>query len=250
MVATLSQYLTRTKQLLQNPSSAASKLFTDSDLTTYINIGRSQIAGEGECIRNFASLTLAPNTRAYNFSSIALGSPSTGVSDVFNVRQALFQIGSGQGGQGYQWLHPRSFPWFTLYKLNNIVPPEGPPSEWSQFGQGVTGSIYIDPVPDQAYVISLDTVCQPVDLVDDSTPEAIPYPWTDAVPFYACYYAYMSAQRQADSDMSFKRFEQYMARARAFSNPDVVPQAYSQPGQDPTMAGRLGVKQGRQSGGQ
>lgn len=250
MTIVLSQYVTATQRLLQNPPSAAAKLFNTTDLEAFINIGRGQIAGEGECLRNFASLTLAPNTRAYNFSSIVLSTPNTGIQGVFNVRQSLFNIGSGQGGQGYQWMHPRSFPWFVLYKLNNVVPPEGPPSEWSQFGQGTTGSIYIDPVPDQAYVISLDTVCFPDDLVDDTSVEIIPYPWTDCVPFYAAYYAYMSAQKPSDAQMMFKNYEQYMARARSMSNPDVVPQAYSQPGQDPTMGNRLGVKQGRQSGGQ
>ena len=151
----LTTYITATQQQLQNPSSAAAKLFSTPDLTTYINLARSQIAGMAECIRNYATLPLAANQRVYNFSTIVLTAPTTGIQDVFNVRQSLVQV-----GQGSVWLHPRPFEWMTLYALNNVVPPTGLPKRWSQYGQGVTGSLYFDPIPDQAYTVNLDTVCQ------------------------------------------------------------------------------------------
>lgn len=238
---TITEYLTRTKQLLQNPGSAASKLFSDALLTDAINHSRSQIAGEGECVRNYATIPAATNARSLNFSAIALAAPTTGIAGVLNVRQALVQLGDGSS-----WMQPRPFPWFTFYRLNVIVPPTGLPAEWSQFGQGVTGSIYIDPLPDQDYVLNLDCVCYPEDLTDDADTEVLPYPWTDCVPFYAAYYAYLGAQRVADADKIYQRYEQYMTRARNMSNPDVVPQAYQQAPQDPSMMNRFGVapKQG------
>ena len=244
----LTQYLNLTKLELQYPASAAGKLFSDTDLTTWINLARAQLAGEAECISNFASLPVVQGTRQYNFTSVVLTAPDSGIQGIFKVQQAMVQLGTGQGGQGYVWMRPRNFPWFLFYHLNQIVPPEGLPTEWSQYGQGVTGTIFVDPVPDQAYTLSLDSVCYPVNLVDDSTVEAIPYPWTDVVPFYAAWYALCAAQKQTDADKMWERMQTYMARARRLSNPDVNPSAYRQmvqPNPNPIAAAHIGLKQGR-----
>ena len=57
-------------------------------------------------------------------------------------------------------------------------------------------------------------------MYDSTTPEAIPYLWTDAVPFFAAYYALLSAQagqRQGDADRMFARYQEFTNRARRFS---------------------------------
>lgn len=233
----LTNYQTLTFLQLQNPGSAAQKIYTTADITSYINLARSQIAGEAMCIRNLATLGLTQGTRVYNFSSITLGTPSTGIAGIFNVRQALLGLGAGN-----IWLHPRSFEWFTLYSLGTIVPAESTPIRWSQYGQGATGSLYVDPIPDADYTATLDCVCYPVPLVDDLTPEAIPFPWTDVVPFYAAWYALCAVQRFTDAEKMMERVHMYMARARSMSNPDVVPQVYSQAPQDPSVIGHLGLQ--------
>ena len=221
----LTQYLIQTKQLLQNPGSP-SALYSDTDLTSWVNRARGQLAGDSECIRNMASLTLVSGQRVYPFSAIALGSPSSGIKDVFKVSTAWYQIASGQ-----IWFRPRSFEWFSLYSLNNPVPASGPPKVWSQYGQGVNGTIYIDPLPNFSYVCPIDTVCQPIDLVDDTTVEAIPFPFTDAVPYFAAYLALLSAQapaRQADGDKMLQRYSEFKDRARRYSTPSVLPGLYAQ----------------------
>ena len=229
------------------------KLFSDTDLTEFINLSRGQLAGEAECISNFASLPLVAGQRQYAFTSVVLTAPATGIQGVFKLQQSFVQLGQGQGGQGYVWMTPRPFPWFSLYKLNQVVPNEDLPKEWTQYGQGVTGTIFVDPVPDQAYTLSLDSICYPVNLVDDSTVEAIPYPWTDVVPFYAAWYALCAAQKQTDADKMWERMQTYMARARRLSNPDVNPSAYRQmvpPNPNSVAANHLGMKQGRGGSGQ
>lgn len=245
MAITLTDYLNRTKLQLQNPAGAASKLFTDTDLTTYINLARSQLSGEGECIRNFATLPAPTGTRTLNFSSIVLAVPTAGILDVFNVRQTLVQLGGG-----LLILTVRPFPWFVQYHMNKIVPTPALPTDWSQYGQGIGGSIYLDPVPDQDYVLNVDCVCQPVDLVDDTTVEAIPYPWTDVVPFYAAWYALTSANRQTDADKMMERVQLYMSKARTISTSEVVPGSFLQAPADPSLQNKFGLKQGRQGGGQ
>ena len=71
-----------------------------------------------------------------------------------------------------------------------------------------------------------DCYCTPIVLVDDTTAEAIPYPWTDAVPYYAAYLAYLDAQRADDSDRMFKQYEMFMKRARNMSETPFVPDYY------------------------
>lgn len=234
----LNSYLNLTELQLQLTASAAQKLYSTADLTSYINLARSQIAGEGECIRTIGSLPVTSASRTYNFSSVTLPNAPSGTQGIFNIRQTWVTVGSGQ-----VWLHPRSFEWFSLYALNNVVPPTGQPVRWCQFGQGVTGSLYFDPLPDQNYTITTDTVCYPDNLATDGDPEAIPYPWTDVVPFYAAWYALCAAQRFADADKMMERVHLYMQRARAMSNPDVLPQNYLQAPPDPTLGQHIGLNQ-------
>ena len=231
----LTTYLTETNRLLQNPA-ATSALYSTSDLTAYINIARGQIAGESESIRVYAPMALLPSQQVYPFSAITLtGTP--GVSGVFNVRGLTIGIASGQS-----WLRPRSFPYFQLYFLNNPETEVAAPIEYAQYGQGATGSLYFNPTPDQDYTAYLDCVCFPIPLVDDTTVEALPYPWTDCVPYFAAYMALMSAQRAPDADHMFQLYQTFAGRARQMSNSSVVPNQASQSG-NPTRAGQLGVSQ-------
>lgn len=236
-MATLSQYVSRTYLELQTTQAAGEKLFSEANLITFINLARSQLAGEGHCIRYFAELTAPQSTRALDFDDIDTGvSATNGIAGIFHVRQAFVQL-----GDGLIYMTVRPFPWFSTYHMNQVVPIEAIPTDWSQYGQGVTGSIYLDPVPDQEYTLSLDCVCYPIDLEDDSTPEAIPYPWTDVVPFYAAWYALTSAQRMTDAEIMMQRVQLYMGKARNLSNSSVVPQAFEDAPQDPSLTNRYGL---------
>lgn len=231
----LSNYETITQRLLQNPPATAS-LYALTDLDSYINTGRTQLAGESGCVRVSGSLTLAAGTNVYSFSSITYGS-TTGVVGTYNIRGALVGVASGA-----RWMRPRPFPYFQLYHLNNPIPVSGLPTVYSIFGQGESGSLYVDPIPDNAYVLQLDCVCVPMTLTGNAGTdvEAIPYPWTDAVPYYAAYMALLSSQRTADADHMFQMYQQFVQRARQISNPEVNPRQAAQAG-SPIRQGQLGM---------
>lgn len=257
----LTTYLNRTRRLLQNPS-ASTALYSDVDLTAHINEARGQIAGESESIRVLATQSLSVGQRPYNFSSFNVGTPaSTGVQGVINVRQVLYSIGSGM-----KIVSPQNWPWFLQYHLNNPVPPSGAPTTWSQFGQGSagigtivtggggavsTGNLYIDPLPDFPYILSLDCSCYPQALASDSDVEALPWMWCDAVPFLSTYFALLSSQtsaRQADANRMFEAYKTFAERARTFANPSVLRNQYEQ-SQDPTQMAKLGLKPAAPQGG-
>jgi hypothetical protein len=223
----LTAYQNATAALLQNPP-APNPLYSTANLTTSINTARGQLCGEAECVVSMGSLALTAGVQVYPFSAITFAgsSATTGVQGPLNVRTAWRAVASGQA-----WMRPRPFPWFALYELNEAVPIPGPPVAWAQYGQGVAGTIYVSPVPDAAYTLSLDTVCYPIPLVDDTTIEAIPYLWTDAVPFFAAFYALLGAQtvaRDADADKMFQRYQQFVARARSAATPSVLSGLYDQ----------------------
>lgn len=228
----LTSYQASTLALLQAPSSQT-PLVPTATLTLYINTARGQVAGQGKCVRQYASLDLAEGTRSYPFSDIVFS--AVGIAGANDVRMIWYEVASGQ-----KIISNQPFEWFAQYRLNNPVPFEGPPTEWAQLGQGQFGMLFFDPLPDFAYVCPLDVECAPTPLVDDSSPEAIPPLWQDAVPFYAAWLALMQLQRQADADMMMKRFEDLMNRARQAATPDVLPDNFEGT-PDLTLGNKLGA---------
>jgi hypothetical protein len=243
----LTTYLTQTRQLLQNPAAPAA-LYATSDLAGWINTARGQCAGDGEAIRFFGTIPTVLNQRNYQFSAISTGTAgTTGVEGVFHVRTVRYAVASG-----FQFVYSRAWEWFEFFYMNNPVPTTGPPFDWAQHKQGSagtgtgssgTGSFYLEPLPDQIYQLTLDCVCYPQPLVTDGDVEALPYPWTDAVPYYAAYLALLSAQtnaRAADAERYFGLYQQFAQRARQFSNPALSRGQWEQ-SIDLTQTNKLGL---------
>ena len=205
------------------------------------------MAGEGRCIRSIGSIATVAGQRSYNFSGVSVSS-IPGVQGILNIRSIQYAVADGQ-----KWVDVRGWTWFNYYHLNNPEPPSGPPAQWSQLGQGVAGTVYLDPIPDTAYTLLCDVTCYPIPLVDDSTVEAIPYLWTDAVPYFAAYLAYLSAQspvRQNDAARMFEHYTTFVERAREYSTPDVNAYIYPQ-NRDPVQISKLGLTpKGAAAGGQ
>src|SRR5262249_32197254 len=100
------------------------------------------------------------------------------------------------------------------------------PSVWSVYQYGANGSFYLFPIPSQQLSTDMDAYCSVIPLVDDNTVDAIPYPWTDAVPYYAAYLAYDNAQRKDDSARMLTDYENMMGRCRKFAEPIMIPDPY------------------------
>lgn len=251
----LTSYETDLQNLLQLPQ-APTTLYPTASLDRWINIARGQLSGEAECIRAIGTIPTVVGQRAYNFSSITFGTPSaTGIQGAINVRRISYNVGAGT-----QWMTPREWEYYDLYHLNNVVPVNGPPTVWAQYAQGAatpasgsaaSGSFYIDPPPDAVYTLNCDCTCYPITLTNDSTVEAIPYLWTDAVPFFAAYYAFLTAQtgaRTADAERMYGYYKEFVNRARQASNPSVNRTQYEQAA-DPASINKLGVQRSMQGGG-
>jgi hypothetical protein len=145
----------------------------------------------------------------YNFSDFDL-STFPGVKEIYFVRSASIIYAN------YRYSLPcyafsvyqstiRSFPYQYSYV----------PTFFSQFGQGAAGSLFFYPYPSQSYQVELDCCCIPSDLIDDQSVEAIPAPWTDAVPYFATKMAFEELQNLNAA----KYYEdQFNRRALGYSN--------------------------------
>jgi hypothetical protein len=160
---------------------------------------------------------------------------NSGLAGVLNVRQITYAVGQGQ-----KFVHPRPFPYFNLFYLANAVPQAGAPTTWSQYGQGASGSFYIN-LPDINYSLSLDTSCYPTPLALDTDFEAIPYLFTDAVPFLAAHLSFLTLQQPDPAQKMMEEFEQFIGKARHGNTPGVLPGSFAQ-SPDLFMNNRLGLQ--------
>lgn len=206
----LTAYQTAVTNLIQAPSSPT-PLISSAQLTTYINQARVQTAMDSECIRASGTLALTIGVQSYPFSAIILPG-TTGVSSVITVRSAYL---------GVNPLDIRSWEWFAQYYLP--LTGTGTPVRLAQHKQGVSGTVNFSPTPNAVVTVNFDVVCLPTNLADDTTVEAIPYPWTDAVEFYAGWLALQQLQRQQQAELMLQRYHLLIHRGRAGATATELP---------------------------
>lgn len=157
--------------------------------------------------------TLNIGQEVYPFSEIYLGN-WPGVDSVHAIKSASVIYAN------YRYTLPmyafstyqsniRNYPFQYMYV----------PTFCSQFGQGAGGSFYAYPLPSQTYQWEFDCFCLPEDmLLDNSIPEVIPQPWTDAVQYMAVQLAFQELQNfnaaRFYEDMFDKRTLGYSQQAR------------------------------------
>jgi len=160
------------------------------------------------------------NQEVYEFSSINV-SNIPGVSKIIAVRSIALLWNT------YRFVMARySFSKYQAYIRTYTNTFSDVPRVSAQFGQGEAGSIYIYPVPNSNYIMEWDCIFDVIPLVDDTTYEAIPAPWTTPVQYYAACKAFEGAGDLERAEQMFQRFERFMKRARAQATPGAVANWY------------------------
>lgn len=232
----LYDYQQRTQLLLAD---LKQEIVNSGMLTLYINQARGQLAGDAECIRNrMTRVLVAPNSGPYPFTSFLVSAGAVGIAGALNVRQVTVPVTGG-----IKMLNAWPWEYFNQFFVSTQTPTADIPNDWAQLGQGAGGTIFLSPPPSTNLTMTLDCVCYPVGLVDDLTAEAIPYPWTDAVPYFAAYLAYLGAQQTEQAKGMFGLYEEFKTRARKYATPAVLPQNYEQSSpQAPVIPLNVGAK--------
>lgn len=290
----LNAYITATQSLVNDP---AAQRFTTTQLTTYINTARAQLALEGECVRfNFgldgilftgtftsgspnitgvspaasavldtltswivnnnttasagttvssyagttmvmganalASGTLSfivspPNITVANqemYSSPTTVCLTTGVQSVVGIRGVSINYG-GAGANMYA-LRYRDWSFFQGF-MRSYPNLTGNPVYWARY-QNVQNAVFLRPIPAAAYPMQWDCQCTVVPLVNDTTPEAIPYAFSDAIPYFAANLAFLQTQRKDDAKAMYDQYLNYTKLARKYYQSTYVPDIYEQ----------------------
>lgn len=154
---------------------------------------------------------LAQGQEIYPFSEVDL-SGYPGVDSIYMIRKCSIIFSN--------WRYTLRVYSFTTYNAQIRTFPHGyqyTPFFCAQFGRGTGGSFYMYPQPSQAYQLEWDCQCLPSDLIDDNSPEAIPAPFTDAVPHFAAYLGYLELQNFNAAKMHLDLFDQFMRRYQQYT---------------------------------
>ena len=190
----LSDYITECRRLLHD---ANGNFYSDSELTDYINAGRTRLVRDTGCLRTYQTSTVAANQEIILTSSLPNG---TNTLDIINLNLIW-----GNTRIALQYMAFTDFNSRLRYYQNYI----GRPIAYSMYGQT---SIYLGPVPDQTYTIELDTIIMPTALSTSAPTETIPDPYTTPVTFYACYKAKHKEQAYGEAEI-FN--QEYIKQVRA-----------------------------------
>lgn len=167
------------------------------------------------------ALATVTSQELYQFSQANVFAAATpGVRAILDVQQIAVYWGNLKPALEYK-------PW-TLFNAYFRAWPQfsNLPSCWSKYGQGEAGSVYFWPIPVEVLGMDWDCICEPIDLLNDGTVEAIPQPWQNAVQYYAVRQALFNSQRFDDADRFFSYYQMQMRRARAFSQRNLTTQPY------------------------
>lgn len=169
-------------------------------------------------------LATVANQEKYLFStaSTVLGTPtSNGIGNVIGVQSISVSWGALKPTLDF-----KDWSGFQAYCRSWNIGAQNYPSVWSQYARGVAGSAYLFPIPSVVSPMEWDCYCHPIDLVDDTTPDAVPEPWDAAVQFRAAFYAYQNAQRRDDQTFQDQLYKQYLSENGAGTTPSRVPSFY------------------------
>lgn len=156
----------------------------------------------------------------YPFSDVDL-SANPGVDSIYSVRSVSMIYAN------YRYSLPcYSFSTYQAYIRQYPFQYQYVPTMCAQFGQGAGGSFMMYPIPSQPYQMEWDAFCIPSELTDDNSFEALPIPWTEAVPHFAAYLAYLEMQSMNNAKMHLELFDTFMKRYSGYARPGRISNPY------------------------
>lgn len=222
----LQQYIADTRDLLND---SGGQFFDEPTLNRYINKARRRVASASGCLRIVPTGTqTVPNQEIYPFSmwNAAVQDQLPGAQSILGVRSLSIAI--GVGGWKPMW---RRVVWtdfqarFRIYN-STFWGTISEPGWYAQYGAGPNGSLYLAPIPSQVCPMDVDLTCVPFPLLTDNDPEPIPYPWTDAVPYWSAVLCLLQQQRGQDANLMAQLFNTDMPQAAAVVCPTMIQTAY------------------------
>ena len=236
----LANYINETQLLLNDTQG---QFFTLPTLTSYINRSRRRIAAASGCLRAVPpGVQTVPKQEIYPFSDwlalcqevipgtqgiLACRSVSVSMGGRWIKNDQGFEISSGAWKPMWRRVVWTDFQArFRIYS-GTFMGTISDPGWWSQFGNGPTASIYLAPIPTQSCPMEVDLTLIPQPLLTDQDPDPIPYPWQDAVCYWAAVMCLLQQQRREDAAAMTQLFNTDMPMCAAVVCPQMIQSPYS-----------------------
>ena len=236
----LANYINDTQLLLND---AQGQFFSEPTLINYINRSRRRVASASGCLRVIPpGVQTVPNQEIYPFNAW-----NALVSAIMPQAQSILSCRSLAVSLGGRWTQDKDGTWaitggswkplwrrliwtdfqarFRIYG-RTFMGTISEPGWYAQYGKGPIGSVYLAPVPTQALPMEVDLHVIPLPLLTDNDPEPIPYPWTDAVSYWAAVLALLQQQRREDASAMATLFNSDMPMCASVVCPQMVQTAY------------------------
>ena len=164
--------------------------------------------------------TTIPFQEIYNLSDIPLGH-FPGVKSVFAVTQVAMIYAQ------YRYVLP-CYPWSTYQAYIRQYPTQYlyVPVFCTRFRPGTQGSWNFYPIPSSIFPWDWSCYCIPEDLEDDQSVEALPEPWTDAVPYLGASLAFEELHNLNTAKYFQDKYDVYVKRYSAYAQPGIVVNPY------------------------
>ena len=215
----LTAYQQQTQRLLNDE---AEQFYNIADLTTYINNARADIAKRTEVLIATATLNTGNGTQSYSVGALT---PPGNLSQVLNIRSITLGAAAP-----FTRLEHRSWQWASNYWFSGAASAvTGNTTGWAVQTLGSNGTLWLNPTPNGNLTLNIEASWTPIALVTDSTGEALPYPYTDAVPFFAAYEAYLQAQRNSDAQNMMENYLSFLRAARLGATSQWMPVTFPTP---------------------
>lgn len=181
--------------------------------------------GAGSAVLS-AHVNTVPNQEVYTLAAIAstMDTLTPGLGELIGVQSVSVAWGALK-----PTLAKRSFSELQAYFRVGSMAYTSNPRVWAPYGQGVTGSYYLWPIPYQYAGMEVDCYFSVLDLSDSQAVDLIPTPWNEPAFYYAAYLAYLNAQRTDDARTMLGEHERLMTEARGVVTTDDTPDPYGEP---------------------
>lgn len=236
----LAQYIDEVQGHLND---SGGQFFTVPRLTGYINRARRRIAAVSGCIRVIPPGTqTVPSQEVYPFAAW-----NSLVQQICPQAQSVLSCRSLAIGIGGQWTQNSIGQWaitqgtwkpvwkrivwtdfqarFRIYG-GTFYGTISQPGWYAQYGSGPLGALYLAPIPSIAAPMEVDLTIVPKPLKEDDDAEPIPYPWVDAVSYWATVLALWQQQRKEDAQAMAELFNTDLPMCASVVCPQMVMNAY------------------------
>jgi hypothetical protein len=210
----------RTQLYLRDPNGT---FYSTKQLNYFINQARANVINDTLDTRAFATFNLVPAKELYTFQA--------------NILPAVMQ--AGYSAQQIVCINNLTFEWTTNLKIALDRLP------WSKFNAIYRSfqiqifptiysmfdyqSFYVAPIPSTVYVMEVDCVYLPVDLVNATDQEVISQAWAELIPINAAYLAKQYEQARAESVELFNLYTQELHKRFGVQPAFVTPSQYGNP---------------------